>query len=61
MAVMLGNSLLDGTEDALETIKTAVNNAGYSFGKQVMVALDCAASEFYQDGNYDYTIFEGSA
>ena len=52
---------LDGTEDALETIKTAVNNAGYSFGKQVMVALDCAASEFYQDGNYDYTIFEGSA
>jgi len=52
---------LDGTEDALETIKIAVNNAGYSFGKQVMVALDCAASEFYQDGNYDYTIFEGSA
>ena len=52
---------LDGTEDALETIKIAVNNAGYSFGKQVMVALDCAASEFYQNGNYDYTIFEGSA
>ena len=52
---------LDGTEDALETIKTAVTNAGYSFGKQVMVALDCAASEFYQDGSYDYTIFEGSA
>jgi len=52
---------LDGTEDALETIKIAVNNAGYSFGKQVMIALDCAASEFYQDGNYDYTIFEGSA
>ena len=52
---------LDGTEDALETIKIAVNNAGYSFGKQVMVALDCAASEFYQDGKYDYTIFEGSA
>ena len=52
---------LDGTEDALETIKIAVNNAGYSFGKQVMVALDCAASEFYQDGSYDYTIFEGSA
>ena len=52
---------LDGTEDALETIKIAVNNAGYSFGKQVMIALDCAASEFYQNGNYDYTIFEGSA
>ena len=34
---------LDGTEDALETIKIAVNNAGYSFGKQVMVVLDCAA------------------
>jgi len=50
---------LDGTEDALETIKKAVTNAGYSFGKDVMIALDCASSEFYENGKYDYTKFEG--
>jgi len=50
---------LDGTEDALETIATAVKNAGYKLGDEVMIALDCAAAEFYVDGKYDYTKFEG--
>lgn len=52
---------LDGTEDALDTIKKAVENAGYSFGDQIMVALDCAAAEFYVDGKYDYKKFEGDS
>jgi enolase len=51
---------LDGTEDALDTIKIAVENAGYSFGDQIMVALDCAAAEFFVDGKYDYKKFEGN-
>ncbi|PCE64501.1 phosphopyruvate hydratase [Sediminicola luteus] len=50
---------LDGTEDALDTIAKAVGNAGYKFGEEVMIALDCAAAEFYVDGKYDYTKFEG--
>src|SRR5680860_321113 len=50
---------LDGTEDALETIAKAVENAGYKLGDDVMIALDCAAAEFYVDGKYDYTKFEG--
>jgi enolase len=52
-------NLEGGTEDAIETIKKAVENAGYKFGDEVMIALDCAASEFYVDGKYDYTKFEG--
>ena len=52
-------NLAGGTEDALDTIKKAVENAGYKFGDEVMVALDCAASEFYVDGKYDYSKFEG--
>lgn len=52
-------NLAGGTEDALDTIKKAVENAGYSFGDEVMIALDCAASEFYKDGTYDYSKFEG--
>ena len=51
---------LKGTEDALETIQKAVNDSGYIFGKDIMIALDCASAEFYKDGAYDYTIFEGS-
>ena len=51
---------LNGTEDALDSIKKAVENAGYIFGEDIMIALDCAASEFYVDGKYDYTKFEGS-
>ncbi|HNP33853.1 MAG TPA: phosphopyruvate hydratase [Flavobacterium sp.] len=53
-------NLAGGTEDALDTIKKAVENAGYKFGDEVMIALDCAASEFYKDGKYDYTKFEGA-
>ena len=53
-------NLAGGTEDALETIKMAVENAGYTFGDQIMIALDCAAAEFYVNGNYDYTKFEGA-
>ena len=52
---------LDGTEDALDTIKTAVENAGYKFGEEVMIALDCASAEFYVDGKYDYSKFEGAS
>ena len=50
---------LDGTEDALETILKAIENAGYKAGDEVKIALDCAAAEFYEDGVYDYTKFEG--
>ena len=53
-------NLAGGTEDALDTIKLAVEKAGYSFGDDIMIALDCAASEFYVDGKYDYTKFEGA-
>jgi enolase len=53
-------NLAGGTEDALDTIKLAVEEAGYSFGDDIMIALDCAASEFYVDGKYDYTKFEGA-
>ena len=50
---------LDGTEDALDTILLAIKNAGYKPGKEVRIALDCAAAEFFVDGKYDYTKFEG--
>ncbi len=50
---------LDGTEDALDSIKLAVEKAGYKFGDEVMIALDCAAAEFFVNGAYDYTKFEG--
>ncbi len=50
---------LDGTEDALDTIALAVKNAGYALGDDVMIALDCAAAEFYVNGAYDYSKFEG--
>ena len=52
---------LDGTEDALDTIGKAVEQAGYTLGDDVMIALDCAAAEFYKDGKYDYTVFEGDS
>ncbi|SHJ01461.1 phosphopyruvate hydratase [Flavobacterium terrae] len=53
-------NLAGGTEDALDSIKLAVEKAGYTFGDDIMIALDCAASEFYVDGKYDYTKFEGA-
>ena len=48
------------SEDALDSIKEAVNKAGYKWGEDIKIALDCASSEFYKDGKYDYTIFEGA-
>ncbi|MAU54428.1 MAG: phosphopyruvate hydratase [Flavobacteriales bacterium] len=51
---------LEGTEDALNTIINAIDMAGYKAGTQVMIALDCASSEFYENGVYDYSIFEGN-
>lgn len=50
---------LGGTEDALETIAKATEKAGYKLGDEIMIALDCASAEFYVDGKYDYTKFEG--
>jgi len=50
---------LDGTEDALDTILKAIENAGYKPDSEVKIALDCAAAEFYENGVYDYTKFEG--
>lgn len=50
---------LNGTEDALESIISAIRNAGYEPGKDIMIGMDCASSEFYKNGVYDYTIFEG--
>jgi enolase len=52
-------NLAGGTEDALDTIAVAVEKAGYKLGDDVMIALDCAAAEFFVDGKYDYTKFEG--
>lgn len=52
--------VLKGTEDALDSILVAVQKAGYIPGKDITIALDCAASEFYKDGLYDYSIFEGA-
>ena len=51
---------LKGTEDALESIIKAIEAAGYKAGEDVMIGLDCASSEFYQDGVYDYSKFEGT-
>lgn len=50
---------LSGVEDALDMIMYAIDRAGYLPGKDVTIALDCASSEFYKDGVYDYCIFEG--
>ena len=47
-------------EDALDSIKEAVKEAGYKWGEDIKIVLDCASSEFYKNGKYDYTIFEGA-
>ena len=49
----------DGTEDAVETIIKAIETAGYKPGEEVFLGFDCASSEFYDNGVYDYTKFEG--
>lgn len=49
----------DGTEDALDTVSLAVEKAGYKVGEDITFALDCAASEFFENGIYDYAKFEG--
>ncbi|MFC0515637.1 phosphopyruvate hydratase [Mucilaginibacter angelicae] len=49
----------EGTEDGVETILKAIEKAGYKAGEDIFIAFDCAASEFYKDGKYDYTKFEG--
>ncbi|MDE0825370.1 MAG: phosphopyruvate hydratase [Akkermansiaceae bacterium] len=51
----------EGTEDALDTVSKAVEQAGYVVGKDVTFALDCAASEFFEDGVYNYAKFEGES
>ena len=51
---------LDGTEDALNVIMEAIKAAGYEPGKDVTIGLDCASSEFYKDGVYDYTWKQGA-
>ena len=50
---------LKSTEQAIELILLAIDNAGYESGEDITLALDCASSEFYKDGRYDYRIFEG--
>ena len=47
-------------EDALTIIVSAIEGAGYAPGSDVTIALDCAASEFYKDGMYDYGLFDHS-
>src|ERR1700753_817921 len=49
----------EGTEDAVETVLQAIEKAGYKPGVDICLAFDCASSEFYKDGKYDYTKFEG--
>lgn len=51
--------VLAGTEDALDSIMAAIAAAGYKAGRDVTIGMDCASSEFYRDGVYDYTVFEG--
>ncbi|SHI34300.1 phosphopyruvate hydratase [Algibacter luteus] len=54
-------NLAGGTEDALDTIAKAVENAGYKFGDEIKIALDCASAEFFVNGKYDYKKFEGDS
>ncbi len=53
-------NLAGGTEEALESILSAIKAAGYTPNEDATIGLDCAASEFYVDGKYDYTKFEGA-
>ena len=63
-AIRMGAEALNGTEDAIESILEAIKMAGYKPGRKceggdVSIGMDCASSEFYADGVYDYTKFEG--
>lgn len=49
----------ESTEDGVETIIKAIETAGYKPGEDIFLGFDCAASEFYENGVYDYTLFEG--
>lgn len=49
-----------GTEEALESVLAAMDKAGYKPGSDVTIALDCASSEFFESGVYNYTKFEGA-
>lgn len=51
--------VLTGTEDAIESILLAIEKAGYKPKDEISIAMDCAASEFFKNGIYDYTLFEG--
>ncbi len=48
-----------GTEEALDCVLKAIAQAGYKAGDDITIAMDCASSEFYVDGKYDYKKFEG--
>ena len=50
---------LSGIDEALSLIVKAIEKSGYVPGQDITIALDCASSEYYVDGYYDYTIFEG--
>ncbi|GAB1359120.1 phosphopyruvate hydratase [Porphyromonadaceae bacterium] len=52
--------VLAGTEDAIESILLAIEKAGYKPKDEISIAMDCAASEFFKEGVYDYTLFEGN-
>ena len=49
-----------GTEEALDSVLKAIESAGYKAGEEITIAMDCAASEFYEEGNYNYAKFEGN-
>ena len=51
----------EGTEDALDTVLEAVKKSGYKIGDEIVIALDCAAAEFFVDGKYNYAKFEGES
>ena len=53
-------NFIGGTEEAIEIILEAIEESGFKVNEEITLAMDCAASEFYKDGLYDYTLFEGS-
>lgn len=48
-----------GTEEALDSVLKAIDKAGYKAGSDITIAMDCASSEFYENGKYNYVKFEG--